>query len=549
MNSKLRNIVIVLSMVAVTGILAIFLNLTSSRLNYHIKENNLHATGQISNAPPMLVFTTVALGSFRGILADVLWLRAASLQEEGNYFEMVQLAYWITELQPRFSGATAYLAWNMAYNISVTCSLPEDRWRWVTEGIRLIRDKAIDYNPSDPVIYKELGWILQHKLGNVLDDAHKYYKNRLAIEVGEVIGADPDWDKFLAVPKNEADFKRLYKPEHLFWKALTEAGFNNLEAVYQAFTRDGGKIPETLSAKLAAEKVNIDLEYYLRRQWLMRKYRLDVELINKINTQYGKLEWRLPESQAIYWATKGLEMTVGHRDLSCERMITQALSDAFHSGRILWLDKENYENIILVPNFNVIDAVTAAYEKAYEENDKQSSFRSAKINFFKDAISLLYNYGHFRKAAEYYGKLRKEEPGSHRMRLDEFVMKEWAEDVRDASIKQATDQISGLIFRSINYLVLGDDDAAIAQERMARYLYNVYQTANQDVEKRVGLPTYEQMKKSITDACLQNFNPAMAAILRERLAQEAAARGEEAPKAPPTTTLPGTMPLPMPRAN
>ena len=57
-------------------------------LDDQVAEHRLRFTGQIKNAPPMVVFTTVALGSFRGLVADLLWLRAGSLQEQGNYFEM-----------------------------------------------------------------------------------------------------------------------------------------------------------------------------------------------------------------------------------------------------------------------------------------------------------------------------------------------------------------------------------------------------------------------------------------------------------------------------
>ena len=49
------------------------------------------AADALDNSPPLVAFTTVALGGFRGILADVLWLRAIRMQEEGNYFELVQL--------------------------------------------------------------------------------------------------------------------------------------------------------------------------------------------------------------------------------------------------------------------------------------------------------------------------------------------------------------------------------------------------------------------------------------------------------------------------
>ncbi|HRU00833.1 MAG TPA: hypothetical protein P5239_03950, partial [Victivallales bacterium] len=158
-------------------------NLLQIKINKIRDEKKLTDTTIIENAPPIIAFTTVALGSFRGLLADLLWLRVIRLQDQGQYFEMVQLASWITKLQPRFTGATAYLAWNMAYNISVTCSSFEDRWRWIKKGIELIRDEALFYNPGDPILYKELGWIYQHKLGNIMDDANIYYKNQLALEM------------------------------------------------------------------------------------------------------------------------------------------------------------------------------------------------------------------------------------------------------------------------------------------------------------------------------------------------------------------------------
>ena len=47
-----------------------------------------------AEVPPLLAFTTVALGGFRGILADLLWLRAARMQEQGRFLELVQLSEW-----------------------------------------------------------------------------------------------------------------------------------------------------------------------------------------------------------------------------------------------------------------------------------------------------------------------------------------------------------------------------------------------------------------------------------------------------------------------
>src|SRR5687767_1811809 len=126
----------------------------------------------LENAPPVLAFTTIALGGFRGLIANFLWIRASDLEDSGKYFEVVQLADWITKLQPYFATVWVHQAWNMAYNISVKFSEPSDRWLWVQRGIELLRDQGLKYNPHETLIYREIAWFFQHKMGQDLDDAH-----------------------------------------------------------------------------------------------------------------------------------------------------------------------------------------------------------------------------------------------------------------------------------------------------------------------------------------------------------------------------------------
>src|SRR5215471_13124369 len=125
----------------------------------------------LENAPPMLAFTTVALGGFRGLISNLLWIRATELQEDDKYFEAAQLASWITELEPNFAQVWVHQAWNLAYNISVKFKDYSDRWRWVKRGIELLRDEGLRYNPNEVLMYRELAWFYQHKLGANLDDA------------------------------------------------------------------------------------------------------------------------------------------------------------------------------------------------------------------------------------------------------------------------------------------------------------------------------------------------------------------------------------------
>ncbi len=143
----------------------------------------------LENAPPSLAFATAAMGAFRGLVVDILWMRADKLKDDGQFFDARQLAEWITKLQPRFAAVWEFQAWNMAYNISVAipATQPEQRWRWVKNGYELLRDEGIPLNPKSIQLYRELSQIFQHKLGGVSDDAHEYYKLQFAEEIGPLL--------------------------------------------------------------------------------------------------------------------------------------------------------------------------------------------------------------------------------------------------------------------------------------------------------------------------------------------------------------------------
>ena len=240
--------------VILAGVLLLGANMfVQSRLDESIRKNKLIDEQFVEGAPPLVAFTTMALGGFRGIIADFLWFRAMALQDEGKYFEMVQLASWIMKLQPKSTASAAYLGWNMAYNISVTCSMAEDRWRWVNKGIELYLE-ALHYNPNDPVLYKELGWIFQHKLGNVLDVAKRYYKWQLALQMYKILGEHyPDWKRLASVPANTKEYLEKHKDPIAFRRSLLENGFEDLDKVYTAFRNSGGIMPEKITAMLSSK--------------------------------------------------------------------------------------------------------------------------------------------------------------------------------------------------------------------------------------------------------------------------------------------------------
>ena len=516
--SQFRKYMVYIVLVLVSIVLLFLIFEAEKKMDSEIKKHHLRYTGAVQGASPLVSFTTVALGSLRGIIADLLWLRSQSLQQKGDYYEMVQLARWITDLQPEFSGAAAFLAWNMAYNISVTCSFYDDRWRWVNEGLKLLRDRAIIYNPEDPVLYKELGWIFQHKIGNVLDDAQQYYKNQLANDMRLVVTQDPDWQGIADAPASDEEFLKVYPENSAVRKAINRAGYLTMEELHRDF-RTNSQVPDKFAKALGNNPELIQkMDNFFRAEYLRDKYKLDPDMILELNNKYGKLDWRLPEAQAIYWATMGLKKTPGNRSLDCERMISQGLFEAFRSGRMLIVDNKDFKSVMIVPNFDVIDSAKRVFDETIKANADINSFVSAKNNFLKDAIVLLFNYGKFAKAREYYTMLQKENPGNkeYTVPLDEFAMKEWLMEVKDGSYKKTMDIIDGLLKRSFTYIVYGDDDAAIASEKIAKAVYAKHQTEFKDVPRLI-LPAYTEIKKNVLEKIMKENPAEVTEILKNRL--------------------------------
>src|SRR5499427_4668912 len=201
MSSRSKKFILLL----VAAALLVGVSRVQTSLNHDREALGLTRVPPLENAPPVLAFTTVALGGFRGLISNALWIRASDLQDQDKFFEMAQLAKWITVLEPHFVHVWLVQAWNMAYNISVKFKDFPDRWRWVKSGIELLRDDGLRYNPNETLIYRELAWFFQHKMGQNLDDANMYYKQEWLKEMATVFGkGTPNLDELIHPQTDDA---------------------------------------------------------------------------------------------------------------------------------------------------------------------------------------------------------------------------------------------------------------------------------------------------------------------------------------------------------
>jgi hypothetical protein len=410
----------------------------------------------VEGIPPHVAVVTAALGTFRGLAVDVLWARADHLQQEGQFYEAQTLSEWITTLQPRFQKVWGFQAWNMAWNIAAATQVPAERWGWVRRGIELLRTRGIPLNPNAPNLYFDLAWIFQNKIGRVGDTQHWYYKARLAGEMQEVLGdlvggktTEAAVEQFRRIAEAPASLEELKTRRPRAMAALDllaahgaapdEATLRMLGRVLMFTSSIDAKLlgvdklpAGTNTGLLQAMKADPDLAArmiedvvpHLQKRVLEDRYRMDTGEMVRVMERYGPLDWRHPQSHAIYWSERGIEVSrkLARREKVNELMLIRGrllqLMDLLRSGRVEFDPMTNRVDLLPDPRFARIyetaiqeafdliasdEGVTADMFGFAEESDLFDTYEK----FLNVATMFSYLYGNQAEASRYFGILRK----------------------------------------------------------------------------------------------------------------------------------------------
>jgi hypothetical protein len=120
------------------------------------------AIGQIDTGSFMMKL--FLLGGFRGIVADLLWLRAEENKRDQDWDRLKTTVDLITKLQPHFLSIWTFQGWNLAYNVSVEWDAPEDKYDWIKQGIKFVQE-GVNKNRRSPDLVWDTAWLYYHKLG------------------------------------------------------------------------------------------------------------------------------------------------------------------------------------------------------------------------------------------------------------------------------------------------------------------------------------------------------------------------------------------------
>ncbi len=381
---------------------------------------------------PLVAITTVAFGGFRGLVADALWVRANKMQEEGQFFELVQLAQWITQLEPRVPEVWSFQAWNLAYNISVLFPEFEDRWRWVNHGIDLLRKEGLTHNPNSATLHWDIGWMYQHKIGMEFDTAHLLYKQKLSQQIEE------------------------FFPE--------------------------GHLPQT---ELSGRTVQNIRDRFSMRPGHMRE----------LDDEYGPLDWRMPDTHTLYWSTRGLPLARdAHRERMLRRMRMQSLGALMRRGHTL-TDSQT-RAMVFLPRFDLISTVLEEYQTFIAATPANRYLQQGYENFVRDAMLLHAEYGRMDEALAFYRILAKENADlpETRAMFQAFVQQELTLDPAELSQDQAMTRVVALIRRSHTEPDPIRARGYLQMARQIHRIYQ-QSRVNQEHAIRTGLPEFDIMVK------------------------------------------------------
>lgn len=503
-------------------------------INASASDAQLKYTDEASAGAPAPVVVAQSIGVVRGIIANYLWIRADKLKEDGKFFEAYHLSRWITQLQPRYASVWQFQAWNMAYNISVATHTRTERWQWVRDGIELLRNHGIRYNPSEMMLYRELAWFFLHKIEGFTDDANKFYKQQMADEWQGLLGEPPyaheeriawiqqvaeapqRWDRVVEIEPAAADL----------YAALLDAGFGldaDLLRTVELIRALGaspiaqrtglatriGEITNvrTLSPEaqvlygpvIALRPLLADERYkaawplvlaHVRKRVLLDRYNMDPVYMLRFTREHGPLDWRCPASHSLYWAAVGVERGLSRRDqadfdrINTDRLLFHSEQALKRAGRIYYdfITKEltsgpdlrfvpYYENVYVLMNERMIKS------RIIEDS---MTFIDGYRNFLIDAVREYYMFGEYEKAQEVYDRLRRDEkffqwdkPDRFTHALEEFILLETGD--RWSSIHVATNDVIALLTTAFRRgLARGDQKTYTANLRMARAIYDYF---------------------------------------------------------------------------
>ncbi len=204
----------------------------------------------------------LTLTGSRGLAVTFLWSAALQQQERHEWNELELVIGAITKLQPYFITPWLFQGWNLAYNVSVECDRPHDKFYYVSRGLHLLaegerrnHEQSVDPNVpgiGQPDLRHFIGVAYQGKFGN--SDEKITMRCLLDLACIDPVRRNPD--RFWTVDKNgrkAVNLEELYKfckdNPRLVRRLREHLGYSDPKQIV-AFLADNREVPSRFERPL-----------------------------------------------------------------------------------------------------------------------------------------------------------------------------------------------------------------------------------------------------------------------------------------------------------
>jgi hypothetical protein len=254
-------------------------------------------------------------------------------------------------------------------------------------------------------------------------------------------------------------------------------------------------------------------------------------LIRDLNKTYGPidfadpnthlpLDWRLPDSHAIYWGVKGLQIAAREQsreidmtETNTDRIVGHSLQNLFRNGKLFIRDMQLqvpvegsqesqtqiFKEIFMRPDLRMFDSYNNSFLAVLDKykDDKEGtlvSLQNGHRNMLKNAVLSFYQSGHKLKAEKIYDQLRKlYDFPEFKVPMMEFARKRFVEELESIGLNDATEQVVLLLRESYFLYAIRDDETATGRENLAKEIHDYYQKQYLD-ENRIDLPDFRDLQ-------------------------------------------------------
>ena len=441
-----------------------------------------------SELPASIQVAGVVLGPLKGLLVDVLWWRSERLMENKEFFEALQLSDWITSLHPTYPSVWSYQGFNLAFNISHNFSNLEERWDWILEGIKLLRDKGIKFNPDwehNRDIRFELVHIFYRKIEGVSDTESKKFQDKWTLEMLKYFerGDRQELEEIVSAPSEieqllrDVDIAKLsneFEGEGKTLRLMIETN----QFSYRSLKKD---TPENLSYNSAIVKII----YFLKRRAIEQELNMDVERILQTDKEFGPFDWRTHHAQIVYWGMVEKYDSFKLRGLNYSEYILASMLSSFYNGRVVFSEKNDYfqktHNLEILPKLHSFFSFILFESNLDEGSKKFKRFSRIYRDFLERSIVITYTYNQVEASRELFEHYKKYFAEGDSVTFEQYVIQGFSRSVRVENKGARRAFLESILYKAIKDAFRGEWDTYHGHIRIAKLIHKTHQLQNKDI--------------------------------------------------------------------